>query len=354
VEEKNSYEELYKIMKNSPHVVLLGAGASYACIPKGDKNGRRISCMDNFFENTGIDIGYTGSYKNLEDIYQDIDSVKRILLEEKIRECFNKFELPDAPTIYDALVISLTKKDFIASFNWDPLLVQAFQRCRKITKDLPEVAFLHGNVREYYALGNNGEMTAVFAQSECPHGAYIKTDAGERCQPTPLLYPIKEKNYDKDQYIKKAWAALQEGLQKSFMFTIFGYSGPKTDTKAIGLIESGFLVKEKTGDISDINNYKQLTIIDKNENILDSFQKLLNVPQVPLTEGIGDYVEVLNDFWDEDNWLVTCPRLSTEIYTVTQYKGDFIQKDLMKMDKNNLTWDNLKDIALNQTKKEDI
>lgn len=38
-----NFEEL---MKKRPHVVILGAGASCAAIPNGDKNGKKISAMN--------------------------------------------------------------------------------------------------------------------------------------------------------------------------------------------------------------------------------------------------------------------------------------------------------------------
>jgi hypothetical protein len=344
-----------EIMENSPHVVLLGAGASCACIPDGDKNGRKSTVMDNFFENTGIDIGYTGPFKNLEDIYQDIDDVKKELLENEIYKYFNKLELPDDPTIYDALIISLTSKDLIASFNWDPLLIQATQRCHKITQDLPEIVFLHGNVWEWYAIEADGIMTRVFQQGKRPsNDAYIRTVSGQRCIPTPLLYPIKNKDYTKDHYIKKAWDIFQDRLSKSFMLTIFGYSGPKTDTEALRLLKDEFLIKTENGKTSDINNYKQLTIIDIKENILDSFRGLLNVPQIPFIEGIQNYVKTLKAFWDDDNWLVTWPRLTTEGYTITQYEGRIPNKWPIRINQNSLTWENIELIATYQIKKLDI
>ena len=64
-------------------------------------------------------------------------------LEVAIREYMNGFELPDKATIYDFLVLSLTSKDLIATFNWDPFLVQAMGRVQKYTKNIPQVAFLH-------------------------------------------------------------------------------------------------------------------------------------------------------------------------------------------------------------------
>lgn len=58
----------------------------------------------------------------------------------------SSYELPDSPTIYDFLVLSLTEKDLIVTFNWDPLLVQAICRVQRYTSNIPQVAFLHGNV----------------------------------------------------------------------------------------------------------------------------------------------------------------------------------------------------------------
>lgn len=68
----------------------------------------------------------------------------RIELENRIYDYFNKFEIPDEPTIYDFLILSLTNKDLIATFNWDPLLTQAYQRCSNITRNLPELVFYMG------------------------------------------------------------------------------------------------------------------------------------------------------------------------------------------------------------------
>ena len=349
-------DKLFEIIKCSPHVVLLGAGASVACIPDGDKNGKKTSCMKDFFETTGIDIGYIGTYKNLEDIYQDItDEKMKESLENKIRQYFDTLKLPDEPTIYDVLIISLTKKDLIASFNWDPLLIQALQRCHNITQDLPEVVFLHGNVWEWYAVASDGTMTGVFAQDEYPyHGAYIRTSSGQSCKSVPLLYPIKNKDYHKNNYIEKAWDIFQNRLSRSFMLTIFGYSGPKSDIEALNILKNGFLIKDKNGITSDLNNYKQLTIINIEKNIKDSFSELLDVPQVPFTEGINDYVEVLTDFWDENNWLLSWPRLTTEGYTITQYENKIPRKWPITIEQNNLTWDVINSIAKNQIKEDDL
>lgn len=100
-------------------------------------------------------IGLGTKSKNLEDIYSELHDRNdcedvRLLLDARIREYFLALEIPDRPTIYDMLLLALRKKDLVATFNWDPLLLQAYQRAARITKDLPELAFLHGNVMVGY------------------------------------------------------------------------------------------------------------------------------------------------------------------------------------------------------------
>jgi hypothetical protein len=67
---------LLNIMEQSPHVVLLGAGASIACIPKGDKNGKKIPAMDRIRDYIEMP-WYEGNKENLEEICQEIDSDTR-------------------------------------------------------------------------------------------------------------------------------------------------------------------------------------------------------------------------------------------------------------------------------------
>lgn len=69
---------LEELMKKCPHVVILGAGASCAAIPNGDKNGKKISAMNGFIEKIGLSellskIVLSTTSKNLEDIYMELD-----------------------------------------------------------------------------------------------------------------------------------------------------------------------------------------------------------------------------------------------------------------------------------------
>lgn len=132
-EEENEFERL---MKNRPHVVILGAGATMAAIPGGDKNGRRSSVMSGFIESLGMteilkEVELKTSSNNLEDIYSELHSrpecdAIRKELDSRIRAYFSELELPDEPNIYDLLLLALRKKDIVATFNWDPLLLQAY------------------------------------------------------------------------------------------------------------------------------------------------------------------------------------------------------------------------------------
>jgi hypothetical protein len=39
---------------NSPHVYILGAGASVAAFPNGERNGKKLPLMSNFVEVVGL------------------------------------------------------------------------------------------------------------------------------------------------------------------------------------------------------------------------------------------------------------------------------------------------------------
>lgn len=241
-QEAFKYEKYYK---DKPHVVILGAGASVATILKGDKNGRKISAMDGFLKNLGMsdiieNLNLKTKSQNLEDIYSELsedDKYKDIRneLDDRIRTDFNKFEISNYPTIYDMLLLSLRKKDLVATFNWDPLLLQAYQRVVKITDNLPQLAFLHGNVLVGYC--------------EKDKRGGLLTDNCQICQkkfiPSRLLYPVKKKNYNQDTYTYSQWKTLKSYLKNAYQVTIFGYSAPKTDIEAIDML------KEAWGNIDD-------------------------------------------------------------------------------------------------------
>jgi hypothetical protein len=71
-------------------------------------------------------------------------------------------EIGPQSTLYDHLVLSLRKKNYIATFNWDPLLLRAHRPNRQFT--LPKVLSLHGNVDVGYCAN---DRTAGLVRTLC-------------------------------------------------------------------------------------------------------------------------------------------------------------------------------------------
>ncbi len=109
------------------HTVILGAGATMVAIPNGDKNGKRSSVMQGMIQKLGLEELMQGvtletTSDNIEDIYSEIykkPEYEGVVceLEKKLYDYFDSLELPDSPTIYDFLLLSLTSKDVVAIFN---------------------------------------------------------------------------------------------------------------------------------------------------------------------------------------------------------------------------------------------
>ena len=131
-------EEIASTRVGRPHVVLLGAGASKQAFPGGDANGRPLPLMSELVHTVGLEsaierAGFETPIENFEAFYSALCRTHehdglRLILESKINDYFGRLQLPDYPTVYDYLVLSLRPKDIIATFNWDPLLYNACYR----------------------------------------------------------------------------------------------------------------------------------------------------------------------------------------------------------------------------------
>lgn len=247
------------------HVVILGAGATIAAIPNGDKNGIESPAMNDFFQKANMEHLLENFYvkttsKNLEDIYSELyDNPKYkddlYILDDAIYDYFSKLTLPDEPTIYDMLLLGLTDKDLVATFNWDPLLIQAYIRCSSITNKLPKTAFLHGNVALGYCPDCLQYGTTDLRCPDCSK-PFVKSN---------LLFPIKNKNYNDNELISGFWHDTQEYIKHASMITVFGYGAPTTDVEAIKLFKSawGDLQDRSNEEFSFINIEDETTCIDK-------------------------------------------------------------------------------------------
>jgi len=225
-------------INQSPHVVILGAGASRAAFPEGDSHGKRLPVMADLIECLGlapaiVEAGFSNT-SDFESLYDEIATsgktpALKAEIEAKVQAYFETLELPEAPTLYDYLVLSLRDTDYIATFNWDPFLAKAFQRNRKAAK-MPKLLFLHGNVEV----------------GICPVDR-VKGFRGDRCvkcgaplEASRLLYPVRQKNYNSDPFIESEWKELESALRGGYMLTVFGYSAPKTDVEAVALMLRGW------------------------------------------------------------------------------------------------------------------
>lgn len=301
-------QEISQISVKAQHVVLLGAGASRAVCPEGDKNGKILPLMsdlgkvleiNSLLEEWGIDPN-----RNFEEIFSDLfeskqsDKIRKI--QNLIESYFKQLHLPDQPTIYDHLVLSLRDKDLIASFNWDPLLVQAYLRNKKSGLSLPMLAFLHGNVS--IGICEKDKISGI-VREKCPKCAkdLVKSQ---------LLYPIRKKDYTKNTFIANEWARLKFGFANAFMITIFGYSGPQADEEAISAM------KEAWGDKKD-RNMEQTTFItkQKEDHIVKNWNPFIHT----------HHYEVDDNFYN--SWIANHPRRTGEAYFNQYYEAKFIENN---------------------------
>lgn len=225
-------QEIGHVEMRAPHVVLLGAGASRAAFPEGERSGFRLPLMADFSDIVPIGealdpLGIPHEGRNFEELYSELsqDDARRDVcsaLEDVVYNYFNSLALPDEPTLYDHLILSLRSKDVIATFNWDPFLIQAARR--NPNRGIPFLIFLHGNVWAGYCPTDNVHGVKNTRCSRC----------GRPFQPSRLLYPTVEKDYDQDPRIRDAWRVMREAFAKAFMVTIFGYGAPQTDAAAVG------------------------------------------------------------------------------------------------------------------------
>ena len=238
-------EQLMKspLQEVPPHVVLLGAGASRAAFPNGDRSGRRIPLMNDLVKVVGLSPlikqagkGF-GNESDFEAIYSKLASSPLHAnitnkIEQKVENYFSSLKLPDEATIYDCVLLSLRKEDAVFTFNWDPFLFDAYQRNCNIAA-LPQIHFLHGNVR----IGKcpNHEHWGD-KQGKCPVCSAHLTGV-------PLLYPIGKKGYANDPYIKKSWEVAREIFKEALVLTIFGYGAPDSDKDAVELLRSAWMGK---------------------------------------------------------------------------------------------------------------
>ena len=241
-----------------PHVVIIGAGASKAACPI-DKNGKAVPVLRNVHEVLGLKNTiemYGFSKEELADfevLFSNIygkpqyEELQREL-ESAVRDYFQSLCITDGPTLYDYLILSLTEKDAIISFNWDPFLIQAYRRNIDVG-NLPQLFFPHGN-------------TGVGLCYDCHIKGYAKCLCPKCFSPLTdmkLLYPVGKKNYSDGDIIQNEWSGARSFLNHAAGITIFGYSAPETDAEAYNLLKNSY-------SKSNITTIAPFTIINLKQN----------------------------------------------------------------------------------------
>jgi hypothetical protein len=257
--------------KSRPHVVLLGAGASRAALPNGDANGRRLPLINDFIQVVGLEglldeMGIRHAGRNIESLYAELaqgEPGQLACVENAISTYFESLRLPDYPTIYDYIVLSVTEKDLLASFNWDPFLVQAIRRNVPALDEVPKFAFLHGNTMIGFCRKDRIIGPRWNQCSAC----------GQPFEPSKLLYPITEKNYADDELIADAWNRFRFNIGRAAVFTVFGYGAPSSDAEAVDAIKEAWGTPEQ-------RQFEQFEIIDirNQEEVLESWKGLISLP----------------------------------------------------------------------------
>ena len=311
----NGYDEIKDVKMQRPHLIILGAGASRAAFPNGDKNGKKLPIMNDLIEVVGLQdelksLSVDFENKNFEGISSELfnQGHPEILekMESKIYKYFSSLELPDSTTLYDHIVLSLREKDIIATFNWDPFLFDACERNYHFAIP-PKLFFLHGNVRIGYCIGHKQKGKIGSKCSIC----------GNYYEKSNLLFPIENKNYNKNGYIKAEWDSMIHYMGKAYILTIFGYSAPKTDVEAIDLLKQGW------GDVNK-RNFEETEIIDiKEEDILvETWKEFIHT----------HHYQVYNNFYD--SIVANHPRRSCEAIWATLMKNTWADKNPIPKDSN--------------------
>jgi hypothetical protein len=315
-------DEINRVFMGRPHVVLLGAGASKAALPNGDKNGRSLPLMREVAKDLGLAELFpddlrglaTSNFEAAYSILHERGSPTISEIGERIADYFAWLRLPEEPTIYDYVLLCLREKDAVFTFNWDPLLVEARIRLtsRGVQK-LPKLFFLHGNVVIGYCVTDH--ISGITGRG--PFRGQPCSKCGQAFPPSQLLFPVAEKNYQGDPFSTREWAAAAEYLKNAFMVTIFGYSAPKTDVEAVRLLKAAW------GEVSD-RTLEQFEVICRP----GADEAALRQTWDPFIH--SHHYEIVESFFD--SWMALHPRRTGEAYWSQFLEAQFISNNPVPKD----------------------
>lgn len=250
-------------------------------------------------------ISWDSENRSFEDLYSELSATPhhdaiRELIERQIRSYFSQLRPPEAPGMYDRLILSLRPKDVIATFNWDPFLIHAAYRNREFHDRFPKLLFLHGSVASAYC--EEHQLHGVTG-STCPH-------CSEPLVPTPLLFPVAKKDYTAHPAIAHAWGHLQHALANAQMITVFGYSAPVSD------VDARLLLQDAWGT-ANTRKFEQIEIIDirPEDELLTAWDSFIH----------SHHYDVFRTL--QESWVSKHPRRTGEAYLSQYIEAKFIDDD---------------------------
>ncbi len=204
--------------------------------------------------------------------------------------------------------LCLRKKDVIVTFNWDPFLIQSRQRLLRLgVSELPILLFLHGNVAMGYCTEHKRKGGLGLRCNQC----------GRDFSPSRLLYPVENKNYQDGDLIEGEWRGVRYFLENCFMFSIFGYSAPKTDVEAISLL------KQAWGDVEK-RQFEQTEVINRP----GSNHKSLRETWDPFIH--THHYDIFDSFYE--SFMAEHPRRTGEAYWNQYWAAQFISENPVPSD----------------------
>lgn len=243
-------------------------------------------------------------YSTLATSGQHLELVQR--LEQRAFDYFAGLRLPNEPTLYDHLVLSLRPKDLIATFNWDPFLWEA--PCRNgAFAPMPQSLYLHGNVAIGYCT-NHKPVTLGRRGKPCRR-------CGNPLDPSRLLYPVTEKNYTDDPGIAVSWQQVQNDLKDAFLLTTFGYGAPETDVRAVELMKQAW-GRRNQGVLHDV----EIIDVRDEDELVRSWRPFIK----------KDYFQVHSAF--SESVASQYPRRSGEAMLAQKVDGKFAREDKAPLD----------------------
>ena len=310
-------QEVSDTSMGKPHVLLLGAGTSKAALPKGDKYGNQVPLLRDVAQDLNLVDQFPESLQELAR--QDFEAAYSRLtvsmastakvIEDQVSHYFSGLQLPDTANLYDAINLSLREKDVILTFNWDPFLLQSRIRLAKlgVGRHLPQLFFLHGNVLAGFCRQHRTSGLVGRRCSQCH----------ELFEPSRLLFPVERKDYQDGGLIEREWEAARYYLKNCFMFTIFGYSAPKTDIEAVELLKDGW------GDPQS-RDMEQTEIISRpgadEEQLRETWKPFIHT----------HHYEIHDSFYE--SWLGNHPRRSGEAYWNQYWEAKFVSDNPIPRD----------------------